>query len=393
MRNLLLATLPLFTSKEIVWSAGADVAEFEPSFIDKTVGDGPNLAYPYIDFLTVHGSFVISNATALLLGEDIPRFIKDITIEQVDDEKRFSTVKGDSLRNISYAVLGVERTHEHQDVAIGAAGVTIKVSVTIPLAKPFAYDPRDNSLPAWALKSIRVKMAEAANLSINGNAVTITSGKYWVTANCHAEKAVVQKGVDCWYEHDFDTSDVGEILLGGRLKDVFLMIAGANGGLTLANLDTVQVENVHRKAMYKDPTFKVNYARLRGGAYNSFASKGSPLRTDPFAASDTGTLRALAPVLSMGDKCFDGPELQRATVRVTTTAALPGTLRIIARAQKKKTQRMREFILDTFDVDRSNVKTSLKSKKSPGMWAPEQEAYLPTKFFKSGQAGLPRYRR
>lgn len=385
MNPLLSTSLPLYKSKEIAWVNGSDYNVFDPlSFMPK---EGPNGGVPVIDFIIVHLQLNVTTTIATLVGADVPRFVREVTIEQYDDEKRVAACRGDSLYDMSFVELGEERTHVHADVATGA-GQTVNITLCIPMAKLFMYEPDDCSIPAYALRSINVRMADAAYASL-GATVVINSGKTWVTVMSHEEIGVVQHAVDCLYEHDFDTTEVGEIVVGGRPQSLIMMIPGAGGGQTLANLSTVMVEGIHKAALYKSPDLQTNFARSRSCANGLFSTTGNPVRTNPFTAADAGTLRALAVLLTTGNKCWDAPELNRVSTRITFSAALPATPRIVLRAMKRKTARMRELIMDTFDVDASYIKSADKTRKDIGKWDPKQAIYLPEKFYKRGADGRP----
>lgn len=388
MNALLRTSLPLYTSKEIVWVGGNDDAVFDPEeFLPKL---GPEGGVILADVINVHVQLICTTTVATIEGEDAYKVIPQLTIEQHDDEKRVAAVGGDSLRLNAFAEQGADRTHEHADIAVGAAQ-TLNFTVSVPMAKFFAHEPDDTSIPAYALRAVRVKMPTNAALSVGGT-MAIASGKIWLSIDAHEEMSVVQHAVDCLYEKDIETADAGTFQVGGRLQSLFLFCPGAIGGLTLANLTALMVEGVHRKSLYAHIDLKQMYARARGASMSSFATTGAPRYTDPFIAADAGTLRAVAPLLTRGNRCFDGEELSRATLRLTRAGAMPSTPRLVYRVAKRKTTRMRELVMDTFRVDRSQVKTSGRTRRAVGSWDPRQAVYLPEKFWFSGDkpGAMPR---
>lgn len=390
MNALLRTSLPLYTSKEIAIVAGNDDAVFDPEeFLPKL---GPNGGVILGDVINVHVEMVATVTVATIEGEDAYKVLPQVTIEQHDDEKRVAAVGGDSLRFNAFLEMGAQRTHEHADIAVGAAQ-TLRFTVPIPMAKFYMHEPDDCSIPAYALRAIRVKMPAAANLSVGGT-IAITSGKVWLSIDCHEEMSVVQHAVDCLYEKDIETTDAGTLQVGGRLQSLTLFCPGAVGGLTLANLTALMLEGVHRKSLYAHVDLKHMYMRARDAATNSFATTGAPRTTDPYAVADAGTLRAVAAVMTRGDRAFDGPELTKATLRLTRGGAMPSTPRLVFRVMKRKTERMRELIYDTFRVDRSQVKTSGRTRRNVGAWDPRQAVYLPEKFWFSGDkpGAMPKLR-
>jgi len=369
----------LYTSKAIDWSdGGRGEAVFDSSFIPNV---GPTGGIVVIDRIALHARLTVTVADAALAGEDVYRAIRNVTLLQVDGEKRFDQISGDSLRDISYAQLGASATHEHQDVAIGA-GTTIEVTACLPLAKPFAFADDDTSLPAYLMRELKLGMAQNTDMSVGGATVTVTAGSYWVIAECREEHGVVHHSLDCWTERAFDTSDSGTIAVNGRPQDLYLTVRGANGGASLADLREVFIPtvNIYASPLLKSPDLQQYYARARHVATNAFATKGNPLTTDPFVAARTGTLRAVAALLVNGHKVWEAPEVKNLLVK--TTLDNPLALRILCRATKRKTAAMRDLIMSTHKVSQSYLKTHGKTARNYRDWDPAEAAYLPEKFIR-----------
>ncbi len=377
MKNILASVLS-YKSKEIPWvTGGRGDATFDGSFIPER---GPNGGVLVIDRFVAHGSLSITVADAALQGEDIYKAFRKVTLTQQDGEQRYSELKGDSLRIVSYAFEGGDSTHEHQDIAISGP-VTVSISAAIPLSKPYDFEPDDTALPSYMFNELKIGMAQDADLSTGAPTVTVHSGSYWVIAECHEEMAAVHHAVDTIFEQDFDTAASGTLSVNGRLQDLFLFVRGVNGGASLANLTsaTIPTENILPVSMLRTPDLSQSYARKRGGATNLFSTKGNPLRTDPFVASDTGTMRAVAVLLSQGNKVWEGPDVKNVMVKTELAGAL--SLTMIARATKRKSRAAAQLVQKKHSVNASYIKTAGKTRRNHTQWSPDQAAYLPEKYF------------
>lgn len=369
-----------YKSKSIAWSnSGRGDATFDASFIPD---QGPNGGVIVIDRIVVHADLNLTVATATTQGEDLYRAFRYVTVSQVDGEKRYDQVSGDSLRLVNYAMLGADATIEHTDFAAGTGDQ--KCTAVIPLSKPFAFEPDDYALPAYLLREVKIGMAQGSDMSLGSSVVTVNSGDYWIIAECHEEFGVVQHAVDTISELDFDTASSGTMPVNGRPHDLFLFVRGADGGASLANLTDVFIPtgNIYDQPYLLDPDLKQHYARLRGQATNGTSATGAARSTDPFVGSTT---RACAALLAHGTKAWEMPEVKSLLVKTTLGGAL--SLRMIARATKRKTGALKKLIMETHGVNASYIKTSGKTRRNLGDWSPEQAAYMPEKFIRVSRGG------
>lgn len=367
-----------FKSKDIAWTnGGAGEAVFDNSFIPD---QGPNGGVMVIDRIIENGLMNLTAATAVIQGEDLYRVFRYTTLTMVDGEKRVDAVPGDALRLINFAHLGAEATIEHQDFAISTGNVT--VTAVVPLAKPFAFEPDDYSLPAYLMREHRIGMAQSTDLSLGASVVTVNSGSYWLIAECREEFGAIEHAVDCWSVQEFDTSTSGTIPVNGRAQDLYLFVKGASGGASLANVTDVFIPNIYAQPLLKHDLQQA-YARARGQATNSFSTVGDPRSTDPFVASASGTLRAIAPLLCEGDKAHDAPESRTIQVKCTLGGAL--SLLMVVRATKRITAAHTALVKRMHRTNGMQVKTSGKTRRGTHEWTPDQLAYLPKKHYTVGR--------
>lgn len=367
-----------YKSKTLAWSTpGNGDYVWDNSFIPV---QGPNGGINVIDRIVVHGAVNRTVGTAVLLGEDAYRIARRTTITQKDGEKRFSDVFGDACRLISYAHNGSASTHEHQDEAVDTSDMN--VTVALPLAKIYSHSEDDTSLPAWMLDEVRVAQPTNADLSIGTSVVTLVTGTFWLIAECHEERTPVLHAVDSWTQNDTETTTAGTIQVNGRLKDLYLMVRGATGGASLANITDAKIDQLQQSPLLRMPDLNQIYNRARGGATNLFSTKGNPLRTDPFQVSDSGTMRALAVLLATGDKVWEGPEQRTALLRLSLGGALT-PITMISRATRRKTKIGREMIMDLHKCNASVIVTSGKTKRQHKEWDPIQAAYMPEEFYRT----------
>lgn len=366
-----------YKSKDIQWvSPGAGEAKFDGSFIPL---QGPNGGVVVIDRIFLTARFNLTVATATTQGEDLKRIFRYVNLTQVDGEKRVDQLPGDALRICEYAFAGAECVKEHQDFAAGTADVVIQAIV--PLAKEYQYAADDTSLPGYMFQQLAIGMAQGTDMSLGTSVVTVNSGSYSITAMCHEEFAPVLHAVDCISLLEFDTTTAGTLPVNGRPHDLFLYVRGQNGGASLANLTDVFIPTMN---LYSEPFLKEElqqqYEVARGCAPNLFSTKGNPVRTDPFVASATGTLRAVAALLSAGHKVWERPEVKNLQVKTTLAGSLTPIV-MIGRTMKRKSDALRDLLKSTHRVNASYIKTEGKSRRNHTDWTPEQAAYLPEKFF------------
>ncbi len=337
--------------------------------------------------LALHAVLNVTVTVGALPGEDCARFAKEVTVKTTGgaDGRRYEQITGDSLRLINFAMLGAEGTHEHIDLAV-AATTDRKFTISIPFSKPFAYDADDTALPVDFYEELLVAMATDANMSVGGATVVIHSGYYYVVAECFESFSVILPIVDIWKQVDLAlvSSTNIEIDTGGRLQDAYLYIPGdaaaANGGQTLANLTAVSWQISMPEALQKDPDLKHFYQRARGQSTSSFASKGAPVRLDPFVSADSGTLRALAIKLTTGSKTTDGAERDSENFKLTLAANLPDPARLLVRFTTRKVEAQRAAIHRIHKPIGSRIKTRDKSRQQLGQWPLLMREYMVEKF-------------
>ncbi len=362
-----------YKSKSIDWgNSGNGDATFDGSFIPDT---GPNGGILVIDRFVLHATLSLTVATATTKGQDLYRAFRNVTVTQIDGEKRYDQLSGDSLRIVNFAQEGAGNVHEHADFAAGGP-TSINFTALVPLAKTYAHEADDYSLPAHLFRELRIGMAQGTDMSLGTSVVTVNSGSYWVIAECHEEMGVVWHAVDTISEQDFDTTLSGTFNVNGRPQDLYLFIRGQTGGATLANLTDVFIptNGIYNSTLLKDPDLKQRYGRLRGAAANLATTAGDPLRSDPFTGA---TLRAVAALLVDGDKAFEGPECRQMLVRTSQASSI--SLRGIVRATKRRSDVIGKIVRELHGVNTFRVKTAGKSRQDPRAWKPEHLAYMPLK--------------
>lgn len=373
--NQLIAKVLIEKSKEIPWVAGGGGdAVFDRSFIPD---QGPNGGVWVIDRISAHCELTFTVATATFQGEDMYRAFRKTSITDLAGDRIFADVLGDSMRILSYVEAGALATHEHPDVA--ASTVTAEFTQVIQLAQPFAYDPDDTSLPAYLLDNVAIGMAQNADMATGTSVITITSGKYWLVVEGHEEMSVIHHCNQTHLQQDFETSTLGTLPVNGRLKDLILFKRGQNGGASIANITDVQLVGQNKTPLLVNPDLKQRYARARGQALNLFSTKGNPVRTDALMAADAGTLRGVAPLVTTGDKHWEGDEVKNQQVRVTLASALT-PITMLARIARRRSERLRQIIIDTHRVSQSYLKTRDKTKRNASAWREDQRPYLQEKF-------------
>lgn len=372
-------------SKQILWASGNGECVWKAgSFIPPR---GPSGGLLMVKRIVVHAVLNITVATATEAGADRYRFARNINVELVgSSDKPYENITGDTLRTIGYSQLGPGSQFEHQDMAVAAAA-NYNFTAVVPLSHDWAYDPNDSAVPSEFLDKIRVGMANATDMAAGSTSVlTINSGYYWLVAECYETQSIILNPISVWRQVDaLTTSQVDhEIDLGGHLMDLFFFVPGASGGQTLANLSKAGIQFLQDYKLLKDPTLKHIFARAREAESNLFSTTGNPVTTNPFCASDTGTLRALAIRLTTGSKTTDGPELAKATAKLELSAALPAAGRLVARFVRPKSEAQRAIIEATHRAsgDMWYVKTRDKSRRGLSQWPEDMRKYLPEKWGK-----------
>ncbi len=375
-----------FKSEEKQWvPGGKGQLDFE-GFVETKHGEFNHRTI--IKGFQISASFnlTVIGAGKTLLGEDLARLFRAVSIEQKDGVKRYDDVPGDALRVLNYAMLDPYTIREPADCAGAASPGTdydVVVTLYVPLAKPYAYDGLDFSMAADVFKLLRIKMAQEADLEVSaGTTVTLNSGTYWAVAECYEEAEVVQHGVDEVYVRDFDADDETKVNVTGRLHDLVLYSPGEEGGENLGDILDVRVKELQQEALLVDPDLTHRYERWRRSA----ADQGTSTRTNPFANTHgtAGVPKAVAILMTNGNKIADGPELDN--IHVKTTPQTPGTgsdghtgtLRLIARQIVPPSDKLTRAIENKFRAKAAHPKVS---KASPGKSIPASKArYMPRTF-------------
>lgn len=365
-----------FQSENIPWSgAPGAFAQFGTAWLPKR---GPMGGRIVVDTINAVGIFDVDVAGAALLGPDVYRLFGPTTVKQ-DGYMRYNEIPGDAMRTFLFEQFGASRVKEHADVPIGP-GQQVIATMVIPLAKPALHEPGDYSLAAEELQFVRIKCASDGDLALGASAVTINSGDYYLVFECHEELDVVVHAIDEVKIQDFSspTSQEERLNVEGRLQELILMVRGASGGASLANMTSAWIHQPQWLApeLRVNPDLKEFFARSRGEASSSSFANGDPLYSSPYTDAVT---RAVAVLLATGTKAFDSPEIESAIVKCEHT--LGATIRMIARVAKKREDATVERIRRAKKLKGLyRVKTASNQQRAPQAWPASVIPYLPIKF-------------
>lgn len=372
-----------FKSGSQNWVDGNSELTFR-DFIDVR---GPNGGRVVIDGFWVHGDIQLDVAGTAVDGEDAPRAIHTLTIEQKDGRARWK-LKGDATRLASILMEGIDRYHESADSAV-ANNTPMDFAIYVPFTKRFAKRPKDFALPAEVLKELTIKCGDAADIDVAGGTVTVDgsgTSKYYIIPVWHEEFSLEIKAEDEVKQTPVTSTTELEVHAAGKLHDLFLYARGAGGGADLANLTDIQIAEgadgggggavaYMPKALLKDPDLVVEYRRKRNAA-DSGTTAGGERYLDPFTGS---TQRACAVLMSdKTTRVFDGPYVDRVRFTMTNSVA---DLFGVSRAVKPKSTDLLDAMSRKHRItpDVYKVKTAGKTRQNAASWPPAAKKFMPLK--------------
>lgn len=341
-----------------------------PNWVDR---EGPNGGRNVIDQIDVFctGSFTV--ATADEQGEDVAKIASRIAVEQVDGTQRWN-LPGDQSRIASYAFLGAQRVFEHVDVAIGTA-TAVKYAWQIPLAKQWAHDGNDYSLPVDEFKQVTIDLNSLAGIATGSTVLTVPSLTFYAVAHVREELDVVLHCVDQVTTEDFKSATQGTFEISGRLQDFFVHVAGTSGGASLAAITDLRVDGFIPLLSLFD--LQTRYRTLRNAACNLSTTQAAEVRSDPFLSA---TPKALAMLLHGTETSPWTGRLWSSRLKVDVGTGVASS-RAIMRKTTPLSQDARNRCLAMYGLTPADlrVKTSGKSMRDPAQWPPAVRPFLPLK--------------
>lgn len=315
----------------------------------------------------------VSQASAVVEGEDVYRFFSRVRVEQAGGVVRWN-LQGDELRAMLYMLEGAGRVHEHADIAV-ANNQSLVFKAILPMRKRFAKRPNDFSLPADLLAKLTIECPTAASISAN---TTIAAARYYVVAYCHEEHEVELKCEDVIAATPFPSTAGCTFKAGGRVKELAIYKRAVAGGDPLTGCTGIRVEELMPVELAPDPDLVRPYLADRGAAENSTGTDGDPVHNDP-ATSDR-----LYPILwsTEDTSSFDGPEMDDVVIYTTSTEAdqiaLHRTVRPLSRAVAAGVQAAYRLPETAFKV-KTEAKTKRKREDWIGSGRGSQLGYMPKK--------------
>lgn len=334
-------------------------------FLDRV---GPNGRRAVIERLWIHCSAQVDVVTTAIAGEDLARIFGQIVVEQVDGVKRYN-LAGDMARVWGFFANGPDSQHEYADTAV-AVNQAFQLALCLPLNKPFMHTPEDTSLPVDMFRKVELTLPQTSVLGVAGGTITLDTASYWVTADLREDFDVQIYGTDVVESQDFTSLSEATISVGGKLHDVILHAAGANGGASLANLTEGRIDKLGVSSMTRQELLAF-YRRSRGVAANLNSTQGGELRSDPFTAG------AAVPLLMshQGTSHWDGKVVDAAKINLTNSVA---SLRAITRKVVPTSEHIRNATASAYGKRVSDFRaaTASKTMRDPGRWPRDIRPFL-----------------
>ncbi len=362
--------LPVMKKPLYFWSeAKSFVADANLSFRGFVPRKGPRGGRMVIDtFWLVVDFDDINVATTAVDGEDFWRAFQRIQVSQIDGKLRWN-LRGDESRIAAFGMMPSTTVPDFADSGT-TTNQALEIMVPIPMAKPYAHNPTDYSLPADVFGELVIQCANLAELGVAGGTVTVDAATYYVVAECHEENGVQLKAEDKVDAFQLPATTGGRIVVGGRIQDLFLFARGAAGGAALTNLTSARIEGILNRATVRDPDLTELFLRARGAAHNG-TTAGAATSLNPFANT-----RACAVVWTDGDRCVDGPALDELVLELSNSVS---SLIAIKRVVTTRSADIAAAVSRLYQIPPQawRIKTYGKSRRDPGRWSRAEQAFLP----------------
>lgn len=363
---------PPIPSTPQTYSEGADL--YFRGFVERE-REGKRVVISALEVVVDYTDIDVSVAS--IPGEDMARAIANVTVEQIDGVKRVNNISGEALRILNWAQLGVGGVNEAADEGTGT-GSAVKVSVLIPMEKPFMLRGEDYALPADSFKQIIVRCGANADIAVGGATLAINTAQVYVIAHCFLDSEVKLYAQDVWEETLFQTTYNCQASIGGRLQDAYLY----KSATTLASLANVTSVNIPTQSIMPidlnfRPDLVQSFLRSRGDVANS-STQGTAKTSNPFASDNDKVL----PILwhTPRTRAYHGRQLGTVDIR-TTHASDVTSLRLLTRTCKPRTAALENTIAKAYGIPRNawRVNTARGTKRDPKRWDPRHLAYMPLK--------------
>lgn len=340
-----------------------------PNWVPEMGPNGGLLKIHHLEIIVTNAD--INVATAVIQGEDVWRALgTQFVVEQLDGKKRWN-MPGDAVRLAVHQYDGPQRVPEFADVA-ASANQSVEWVFQVPLAKRHTFDEGDFAMLAAVFKHVSFVAPTGAFLSLGTSVVTIDQPwNYTIIAWCdeaHPGEVPFLSEDEC-STTDFSTLTQQRLSVEGRLHDLQLYQAGANGGGSLANLTDVRIDGILPQVMTR--------AELREAYLYQRLIDNQTFTYEPVADN------RVLPVLWAGNRAHGGktsavdePIVGSCLVRLTNTVA---NLVAIHRVVTPKSAANAAMIARKFGAADLHVASAAKTKRNPGAWGDVNAAFLPMK--------------
>lgn len=351
-------------TKNVVIGGNMEIAgDFVPQW-------GPNGGRVVVDRLILCVAGVITVATAVWNGKDVPRIFQQVTVEDASNLQRWN-LSGHKSRMASIFFNGIEAHQEHAAVAV-AAGSAVDLRLVIPFTKPKVVRGKDFALPADLFKRIALQFNSYAGAATGTTVLSAATLTCYALAEWHEEMSVEFKAEDVITSTDFNSNTQLKLTLGGALHDLFIVKEGTTaGGDAITAITDARIEALGTPLLTRSDLVH---------AYRAKRGLGASGPTTP------GTERFLEPVLEgnalpviVADSetsVYDGRVVEAMKVDVGTgLGGLSGITREIrSKSPGNYNRQMATFKLQPKDL---RMKTDGKTRRGFGAgWTDRQRAVM-----------------
>lgn len=266
---------------------------------------------------------VDTSAAGILAGEDLAKFFKQITINDVAGMRRH--VSGEGARIMGYLTLGAARMAEMADIAASQTDNTGNAFLYVPFEHEYARGTYDCLLPADLLRTIQILCPDQTTLDLVAG-TTIDSVDYTVWADVreddNVDEAVSFFSRDIVSETIMETATQGQLELNGALlAEAVAYSPGADGGASMANWTSHQLIGVEDEPITAAVRLQ-EYRFSRAAGDNLAATQSAEVRLDPITAGRAAIVHLPPRDFRMSDLPFVKRALKLTAVNSVTTPTL-----------------------------------------------------------------------
>jgi hypothetical protein len=343
-------------------------------FFDFVQPIGPKGGRVVVDAFIICVQAVVTVATAVWNGKDVPRLFSLLDVQQMDSRSRW-LLSGYKSRLASIRYNGIEQHQEHANVAIGAAQV-VDLRLVIPMTKRFMRRPKDFALPADVFRKVVVNWAALASAQTGTTVLSAFAGSAYILAEWHEEESIEFKSEDQVKTQDFTTQTQAKLALSGPVLDLDIVNEGTTaGGNVITAITDVRIDELGMQPLTRGDLAH-SYRCKRGIGASGPTTPGTERYLEPV---QEGTM--LPVIVSVPEtSCWDGKMVGSMKIDVGVGVANSS---VITREILDKSQALYNRVIAEFNIDPKSLKAKTDKKSRTSLdgsgWTQAQKLRMPWK--------------